>query len=73
MQITGKPNDVSERPISWRAREGSVEFFWKGRNPEQGFREHLDVARRMAAEIFSVRPAPAPRATAVAFEEEGAV
>ncbi len=73
LQVTGKPNDVSERPISWRAREGSVEFFWKGREPEQGFREHLDTARRMAAEIFSVRPAPAPaaRAAAVAFEEAG--
>jgi biotin carboxylase len=73
MQVTGKPNDVSERPISWRAREGSVEFFWKGRNPEPGFREHLDIARRLAGEIFGVRPAPAARATTVAFEEEGSV
>lgn len=70
MQVTGKPNDVSERPTSCRSREGSVEFFWKGRNPEQGFREHLDIARRMASEIFSVRPA-GHAAMAVALEEEG--
>lgn len=56
MQVTGKPRDVSEKPVSWRAREGSVEFFWKGRKAEQGFDEHLQVARKMAGEMFAVRP-----------------
>lgn len=57
MQITGKPLDVSEKPLSWRAREGSLEFFWKDRQPEQGFDEHLQTARQFAQSIFSVRTA----------------
>ncbi|WP_175938346.1 ATP-grasp domain-containing protein [Caballeronia sp. BCC1704] len=55
MQITAKPLDVSEKPLSWRAREGSVEFFWKGREPEQRFSDHLRFAQRLSQEIFSVR------------------
>jgi biotin carboxylase len=57
MQVTAKPKDVSEKPISWRAREGSLEFFWRDRRPQPGFDEHLGTARAMAAEMFSVRPA----------------
>lgn len=55
MQVTGKPNDISEKPLSWRAREGSLEFFWKGRQPEQGFNEHLLTAKRFAGAMFQVR------------------
>ncbi len=55
MQVTGKPKDTSEKPLSWRAREGSLEFFWRGRKPEQGFNEHLLTAQRFAAEMFQVR------------------
>jgi biotin carboxylase len=59
MQVTAKPLDVSEKPVSWRAREGSLEFFWKGRRPQTGFDEHLTTARAMAAEMFRMRPAHA--------------
>jgi hypothetical protein len=59
MQVTAKPLDVSEKPASWRAREGSLEFFWKGRRPQPGFDEHLTTARTMAAEMFRMRPAHA--------------
>lgn len=59
MQITAKPKDVSEKPVSWRAREGSLEFFWKGHSPQQGFDEHLKIACAMAAEMFTVREATA--------------
>lgn len=58
MQITGKPKDVSDKPLSWRAREGSLEFFWKGRQPERGFDEHLSIARDFAGSIFTVRAKP---------------
>jgi biotin carboxylase len=58
MQLTGKPMDKSDKPLSWRAREGSLEFFWKGRKPEQGFDEHLSTARSFAESIYKVK-APA--------------
>lgn len=57
MQLTGKPMDISDKPLSWRAREGSVEFFWKGRKPEQGFDEHLMTARSFARAIYKVKSA----------------
>ncbi|HEX9145633.1 MAG TPA: ATP-grasp domain-containing protein [Candidatus Binatia bacterium] len=56
MQVTGKPQDRSGKPISWAAREGAVEFFWRGREARPGFDEHLQLARTLAEEIFSVRP-----------------
>jgi biotin carboxylase len=59
LQVTAKPKDVSEKPLSWRAREGSLEFFWRERRPQSGFDEHLATARKMAAEMFTVRPASA--------------
>lgn len=55
MQVTGKPMDRSGKPVSWSAREGSVEFFWKDRSPEQDFDEHLLAARALATDIFRVR------------------
>ncbi|KJV26711.1 hypothetical protein VI06_16380 [Aquitalea magnusonii] len=55
MQVTGKPKDISEKPLSWRAREGSLEFFWKGRPPEQGFNEHLLAAQQLALSMFQVQ------------------
>jgi biotin carboxylase len=57
MQVTGKPKDHSGKPISWASREGAVEFFWRGRDAMPGFDEHLQVARALADEIFSVGPA----------------
>ncbi|AMV42087.1 ATP-grasp domain-containing protein [Paraburkholderia caribensis] len=54
MQVTGKPLDISEKPVSWRAREGSLEFFWKGRAPEAGFNEHLQTAQQFASNMFRV-------------------
>jgi biotin carboxylase len=57
MQVTGKPKDVSRPPLSWRAREGSIEFFWQGRQPSSGFDEHLRVADRLSRSIFTVTPA----------------
>lgn len=54
MQVTGKPLDISEKPVSWRAREGSLEFFWKERAPETGFNEHLLTAQQFASRIFQV-------------------
>lgn len=59
MQLTGKPLDKSDKPLSWRAREGSVEFFWKGRQPEQGFDEHLTTARSFAQSIYKIKAAVA--------------
>jgi biotin carboxylase len=52
MQVTAKPKDVSEAPLSWRAREGSVEFFWKDRAAEKGFSKHLEIARDLTESIF---------------------
>lgn len=57
MQLTGKPKDISGKPLSWRAREGSLEFFWKDRQPRQGFDEHLTTARSYAETIYRVSPA----------------
>lgn len=55
VQVTAKPNDVSEKPLSWRAREGSVEFFWKDRKSERGFDEHLKMARNYSESIFTLK------------------
>ncbi|MBA3772370.1 MAG: ATP-grasp domain-containing protein [Ramlibacter sp.] len=55
MQVSAKPNDVSEKLTSWRNREGSVEFFWPGRKPEPGFDEHLRMAARYSGDIFGMR------------------
>lgn len=55
MQITARPLDRSRPLESWKTREGSVEFFWPGRAPEAGFREHLDRADVYADALFSIR------------------
>jgi hypothetical protein len=55
LQVTAKPLDVSEAPLSWRAREGSVECFWKARPPEPGFEDHLRFARELSAEILHMQ------------------
>ena len=55
MQVTAKPLDRSEAPLSWRAREGSLEFFWKGRQPALGFDEHLQTAQRLSQRMFTMR------------------
>ncbi|WP_244826484.1 acetyl-CoA carboxylase biotin carboxylase subunit family protein [Caballeronia sp. TF1N1] len=55
MQVTAKPLDMSEKPLSWRAREGSVEFFWNARKPEHDFDEHLQIARQLSRDIFSIK------------------
>jgi predicted ATP-grasp superfamily ATP-dependent carboligase len=55
LQVTAKPLDVSEAPLSWRAREGSVECFWKARAPVPGFQDHLQFARELSAELFQMQ------------------
>ncbi|MES2936633.1 MAG: ATP-grasp domain-containing protein [Pseudomonadota bacterium] len=55
MQVTAKPGDVSHPLNSWHDREGSVEFFWPGRQPENGFDEHLRLAERFSREVVRVR------------------
>ncbi|ECG0939333.1 hypothetical protein DOR57_05155 [Salmonella enterica subsp. salamae] len=57
MQITAKPLDVSKPLESWKTREGSVEFFWANREPEMGFREHLQAADEYARSLFTFRHA----------------
>jgi biotin carboxylase len=54
LQVTAKPKDISEKPLSWRAREGSIEFFWESREPEKGFCEHLKLADKYTLDIFTV-------------------
>jgi len=54
MQITAKPLDVSEPPVSWKFREGSVEFLWRNRLPERRWREHLQITQDLARKIFTV-------------------
>ncbi|GKW11488.1 MULTISPECIES: acetyl-CoA carboxylase biotin carboxylase subunit family protein [Pectobacterium] len=55
MQITAKPLDVSKNLESWKTREGSVEFFWPNREPEEGFNEHLKTADEYASSLFTLR------------------
>ncbi len=54
MQVTAKPKDVSEKPLSWRAREGSIEFFWPNRIPKIEFDDHLKIAEEYSQNIFNV-------------------
>lgn len=54
LQVTARPLDVSEAPLSWRAREGSVEFFWKMRPPEHGLEDHLRFARELSTTLFQM-------------------
>lgn len=58
MQITAKPLDKSEAPLSWKFREGSVEFFWPSQKPEYGYRAHLEIANKLSQSIFEVLPVP---------------
>lgn len=57
MQITAKPLDVSRALTSWKTREGSMEFFWSGRQPEEGFNDHLQIADGYARSLFTLRQA----------------
>ncbi|MEW6055799.1 MAG: ATP-grasp domain-containing protein [Bdellovibrionota bacterium] len=54
VQITAKPGDISREPISWAAREGSVEFFWPRRNSTELLTDHLDTAKSLSEELFTV-------------------
>ena len=54
VQLSAKPLDVSEPPVSWRAREGSVEMFWAGRPPQAGLREHLESAQQLSSRVFEM-------------------
>ena len=56
MQVTARPLDRSRPLESWKTREGSVEYFWPGRAPQAGFREHLDHADAYAETLFTLRP-----------------
>jgi hypothetical protein len=55
MQITAKPLDISFPLISWKTREGSIEFFWENREPEIKFREHIDIAKQYSESLFSLK------------------
>lgn len=55
MQVTAKPLDVSKQLVSWKNREGSMEFFWPNRQPEEGFTEHLHITDKYACSLFTVR------------------
>jgi Biotin carboxylase len=55
MQVTAKPLDVSRTLTSWKTREGSMEFFWPERQPEEGFNEHLQIADSYARSLFTLR------------------
>ncbi|MCY7314871.1 MAG: ATP-grasp domain-containing protein [Rubrivivax sp.] len=57
LQISAKPLDASEPAVSWRAREGSVELFWKGRPPETKLHDHLDLAQQLSARLFEMQSA----------------
>jgi biotin carboxylase len=57
MQVTAKPLDVSKKLVSWKNREGSMEFFWPNRQPEEGFREHLHITENYASSLFTMRQA----------------
>jgi biotin carboxylase len=57
LQLSAKPLDVSEPPVSWRAREGSVELFWQGRPPQPNLRDHLDLAGQLSARVFEMAQA----------------
>ncbi|CAM3529010.1 3-oxoacyl-[acyl-carrier protein] reductase (modular protein) [Xenorhabdus nematophila ATCC 19061] len=52
MQITAKPLDISKPLISWKTREGSIEFFWKNRAPAIGFKEHIDITQQYSESLF---------------------
>ncbi|MGG8473217.1 ATP-grasp domain-containing protein [Rahnella sp. PAMC25617] len=55
MQVTAKPLDLSKKLVSWKTREGSVEYFWPQRSAEQGFDEHLTIADQYARSLFTLR------------------
>ncbi|MGJ0629457.1 ATP-grasp domain-containing protein [Xenorhabdus bovienii] len=52
MQVTAKPLDISRPLVSWKTREGSIEFFWENREPEAGFKEHLDITKQYSESLF---------------------
>jgi biotin carboxylase len=62
LNVTAKPGDVSEPPLSWRAREGTIELFWPDLAPSQLALRHLRLADELATALFTVEPAPSVRA-----------
>jgi len=56
MNVSAKPMDKSEEPTSWKFREGSMEFFWPGRTPVPGHREHLSIAESLSKTMFVLAP-----------------
>ncbi|MBD2786225.1 ATP-grasp domain-containing protein [Xenorhabdus sp. DI] len=55
MQVTAKPLDISQSLVSWKTREGSIEFFWKNKRPEIGFKEHIDIAKQYSESLFTFK------------------
>ncbi|WP_340617311.1 ATP-grasp domain-containing protein [Xenorhabdus entomophaga] len=55
MQVTAKPLDISYPLVSWKTREGSIEFFWKNRKPEKNFREHVNITKRYSESLFTFK------------------
>jgi biotin carboxylase len=56
IQVWTKPKDRSLPPTSWRAREGSAEFFWPGLlTTAHGWSKHLELAQEISAKSFEVQ------------------
>lgn len=62
LQVTAKPMDKSEAPLSWKFREGSVELFWPGQKAEVGFKKHLEIAKGLSQSMFTLMPRQPKRA-----------
>ncbi|BBH54201.1 ATP-grasp domain-containing protein [Fluviispira sanaruensis] len=53
LSISAKVGDISEESICWRAREGTVEFFWKDSvDKGEKLTKHIETAEALSQEIF---------------------